>query len=77
MTTQPEDYDPTDDEDTPVEVESVEDTEPVALEEGSPAEVFQPPADWATQLSEEDLQERMAGTEITEDPEDGLTEDTN
>lgn len=68
---------PTDEADEAAPVAPVEDTDPVELEEGPADQAIAPPGEWGEGLTDEDLDERLDGVEITDDPEDGATEDTN
>jgi hypothetical protein len=67
----PELHDPTDDLDEPALVLPPEESEPVPLEEVPDSEALAPPEGWGDGLTDDDVAERLAGVEITEDPEDG------
>lgn len=67
----PDTTDPTDDQDVAAPViENPEDSDPVEIipdPEGDPCPV---PASWGTEFTEEDWQERLAGVQITDEPDD-------
>ena len=69
-------YDPTDDRDEPAPVADVDDTEPVDLIPGDASEEAPVPAGWGSQLTDEDMAERLDGVDLTPDPEDGRQEET-
>ena len=72
----PDTYDPTDDQDEPAEVTDVDDADPVDLIPGDASEEAPVPTDWGSQLTDEDLAERLDGVDLTPDPEDGRQEET-
>jgi hypothetical protein len=61
-------HDPTDDEESPAPVLEVEESDPVELTPGDPAEVVEPPEEWGD-LSEEEIAERTEGLDTS--PVDG------
>lgn len=65
-------HDPTDDIEEPAaHVDNPDDTTPVELVETTPDHASTPPDEWASELTDDDWDERFDGVHVTAEPDDG------